>query len=145
MEAFFAGFIHPLIGWDHLVVMVAVGLWAVQLGGRALYALPLTFVSVMAAGGAAGFVGMALPGAEAVIAVSVVALAVVVTARARPPLFATVSMVALFAFFHGHAHALEAAQFDARGYAAGFLLATAMLHLSGVLVALAGYRALARV
>lgn len=124
-----AGFAHPLHGWDHLVVMVAVGLWAAQQAGRARWMIPASFVGVMAIGGLASASGLQMPGAEAMILVSVVILAGLVLLRARLPLGVGMGMVALFAFFHGFAHGREipdAAQLESFGL--GFLVATALLH-----------------
>ena len=130
---FLHGFWHPIGGIDHVLAMVAVGLLAGQLGGRALWAVPATFVAVMAAGGALGMAGVALPAVEVGIALSVLVLGLVVLAGRRWPLGLAMALVAVFAVFHGHAHGSEM-PVDASGlrYGLGFMLATALLHLAGI-------------
>ena len=131
------GFAHPISGLDHVLAMVMVGLLAYELDGRALWALPATFVLVMAAGGAMGMAGLALPFVEIGIALSVVVLGIVVALGVKAPTAVAMSVVGLFALFHGHAHGTEmpatAAGFE---YAAGFIVATALLHLAGIAGAL---------
>jgi urease accessory protein len=139
---FLHGVMHPAMGLDHVCAMVAVGLWAAQLGGRAIWAVPLTFVGVMALGGALGMAGVALPFAEQGIVLSVLMLGVLVAAAIRLPLGVSSTMVALFALCHGHAHGTEMpASLSAMAYASGFLLATATLHLLGILGGLGMQRA----
>lgn len=129
----FAGFAHPLLGPDHLLAMIAVGAWSAQLGGRARYALPLTFVSIMAVGAALAVNGVALPSVEAGIAASLLALGLLVAFAARLPLAAGMALVAAFALFHGHAHGAELpAMASAATFAAGFAVATALLHGAGI-------------
>jgi urease accessory protein len=131
------GFLHPVGGWDHLLAMVAVGLWAAQRGGAALWALPAAFVTAMIAGGLLGMAGIALPAVELGIAGSVIALGALVAAQSRLSLPLSMAVVALFALFHGHAHGAEmpeAAQ--PLLYGLGFALATALLHGAGVAAAL---------
>ena len=131
------GFLHPLSGLDHVLAMVAVGLYAAQLGGRALWLLPAAFVGTMCVGGTLGYTGMPLPMVEQGIGVSVVAMGIAVAIGLRlPPLVAT-SLVAAFALFHGHAHGTEVPE-TASGieYMAGFALATALLHGVGIAAAL---------
>jgi len=132
------GFLHPLGGFDHVLAMVAVGLYAALLGGRALWLVPATFVAVMALGGALGAAGYALPSVEIGIALSVVVLGAVVALRVSLPTLAAMALVGVFAFFHGHAHGAEMPQ-NALGYAyaSGFLLATAALHCTGIAIGLA--------
>jgi urease accessory protein len=127
------GFLHPLGGLDHVLAMVAVGLFAAHLGGRALWLVPATFVVVMAAGGALGMAGVTVPLVEAGIALSVVVLGLAVALRMNVPTLAAMALVGFFAIFHGHAHGTEMPQ-DSSGvaYAAGFLLATALLHTAGI-------------
>jgi len=133
-SGFAAGVSHPIHGLDHILAMVAVGLWAVQLGGRAKWLVPASFVSVMAIGGALGMAGVAMPFAEQGILASVLILGVLIAAAVRLPLAASMSIVGLFALCHGHAHGLEmpgtAAGFS---YGAGFIIATALLHASGIM------------
>lgn len=130
---FVAGFLHPLLGWDHLVAMVAVGLWGAFLGLPALWLLPVVFPLVMAAGGALGVLGVPLPGVETGIALSAVVLGGMVALAARPPLPVAVVIVGLFAIFHGHAHGTELPQAaDPLVYSLGFVVATGLLHAGGI-------------
>jgi urease accessory protein len=132
------GFLHPMLGWDHLVAMLAVGLWAASLGGRALYALPLGFPLVMALGALAGMAGIALPGVEAGIAASGVVLGLLVAFGLRAPLSVSVALVGVFALFHGHAHGTEMpGGYAPLSYGAGFVLGTMLLHLAGLGLGLA--------
>ena len=131
------GFLHPVGGWDHLLAMVAVGLWAAQRGGAALWALPAAFVTAMIGGGLLGMTGIALPAVELGIAGSVIALGALIAAQSRLSLPVSLAVVAAFALFHGHAHGAEmpeAAQ--PLLYGLGFALATALLHGAGVAAAL---------
>jgi len=128
-----AGLAHPFMGLDHLLAMVAVGVWAVQLGGRNLIILPATFVAVMAGGALAGAYGTALPQVEGMVALSVLVLGLVVALAASTKWQWPVALVALFALFHGHAHGAGMPAFSSPWlYFAGFLLATAVLHAAGV-------------
>jgi urease accessory protein len=130
---FGAGFIHPFAGLDHLLAMVAVGLWAAQFGGRWLWAIPLAFVSAMLIGGVLGFAGLTVPLLEPVIAASVLALGLLTVFRIRLHA-AGLALVAAFALFHGVAHGTELpAAAGALPYAAGFILATALLHALGLM------------
>jgi len=106
------GFMHPLTGIDHVLAMVAVGVIAVQLGGRALWAVPLSFVATMAIAGFCGIVGPVVPSTEAGIALSVIVLGAVISLRVRLPVVVAASMVAVFAIFHGYSHALEMVRAD---------------------------------
>jgi len=130
---FAAGVGHPVGGLDHVLAMVMVGVFAAQLGGRALWAVPATFVAVMALGGGLGMAGVALPFVETGIALSIVVLGVAVALGVKAPVAAAMALVGVFATFHGYAHGAEAPE-TASGlaYAAGFLLATAALHAAGV-------------
>ncbi|QRG08058.1 HupE/UreJ family protein [Xanthobacter dioxanivorans] len=130
-----SGFLHPLTGADHLVAMVAVGLWGAQLGNPAIWVLPVTFPLVMAVGGVLGLLGVPLPFVEPVIALSGIALGVMVALAARPPLWVAAVMVGVFAVFHGYAHGRELPDAaDAVAFAAGFVAATGLLHLTGILI-----------
>jgi urease accessory protein len=130
------GFAHPFAGLDHLLAMAAVGLLAVRLGGRALWALPGTFVAAMTLGWIAAAVGAPLPGVEYGILASVLAFGFLL-ARGPTIRFSTAApLVAIFAIFHGHAHATEMASGSAIGYALGMILATILLHAVGVAVGL---------
>jgi urease accessory protein len=127
------GFSHPITGIDHVLAMVAVGMFAARLGGRALWLVPLGFVGAMAVAGALGMAGIPLPFAEAGIALSVVVLGLAVAFRPGLPELAAVALVGFFALFHGHVHGAEMpAAASAVPYAVGFLGATAMLHAVGV-------------
>lgn len=128
-----SGFLHPLSGLDHILAMVAVGLWAAQLGGRALYLVPSAFVSLMAVGGAMGMAGVQLPMVEAGILASILVLGLLIAAAVRLPVAAGMAIVGLFALFHGHAHGTELpAAATGVTYAAGFILATVLLHACGI-------------
>ncbi|WP_254506812.1 HupE/UreJ family protein [Anatilimnocola floriformis] len=128
-----AGFFHPLFGLDHLLAMFAVGLLAAQLGGRAIWALPMAFLSLMLAGGAAGMAGIGLPAMEIGIALSVVVLGAALLIGSKYPLAAATLVVGCFGIMHGHAHGTELpAMSSAALYSVGFLLATAALHLAGI-------------
>jgi urease accessory protein len=132
-SGFMHGFAHPLGGLDHLCTMLAVGLWAAQMGGRSVWFVPLTFISVMALGGVLPLLGIALPFVEQGIVLSVLLLGVLITAAIRLPLWLGSSMVALFALWHGHAHGAEMPEnASGVGYALGFMLATASLHVAGI-------------
>ena len=132
-SGFAHGFTHPIGGIDHVLVMVAVGLFAAHLGGRALWAVPLSFVTMMAASGAAGMGGMELPFVEIGIGLSVVVLGAAVAFSLHVPTMVAMALVGLFAIFHGHAHGAEMPE-SASGfaYALGFVLATAGLHACGI-------------
>ena len=127
------GFSHPLSGWDHLLAMLAIGLWAAQLGGRACWRVPAAFVSVMALSAVGGhFIGV-IPGLEQGIAASVLALGLLVACTARLPLGTSLALAGIFALFHGLAHGAEMpATSSGLAYGAGFVAATALLHLAGV-------------
>jgi urease accessory protein len=127
------GLIHPITGLDHLAAMLAVGLWAAQRGGRAIWALPLAFVSVMLLGGVLGMAGVAIPLVEPAIAASVLALGLLLMPSVEWPSVASMSLVGLFALFHGHAHGTELPPTSsALVYSAGFVLTTVVLHATGV-------------
>jgi urease accessory protein len=134
---FLSGVSHPLSGWDHVLAMVAVGLWGAQLGPPAVWLLPVTFPMMMAVGGFLGLVGAPLPLVEAGIAVSAIVLGVMVAASARPPLPVALALVAVFAVFHGHAHGAELAPgTSALLFSLGFVAATGALHGVGILLGL---------
>lgn len=131
------GLAHPFSGLDHLCAMLAVGLWAAQLGGRAVWRVPLTFVSVMALGGLLGMAAVPVPFVETGIVMSLLVLGVLIAAAVRLPLLASTVIVGVFAIFHGHAHGAEMPQSTSGlGYALGFMLATASLHGMGIALAL---------
>jgi urease accessory protein len=131
-----SGIAHPVFGLDHLLAMLAVGLWASQQTGRARWALPLTFVATMLFGGLLGFTGLQLPLMETGIAGSVLALGLLVALAVRLPVAVATGLTALFALSHGVAHGLELPALSSPwGYAAGFVAATAALHGIGYAVA----------
>lgn len=134
---FASGFMHPILGWDHVAAMVAVGLWGAFLGAPAIWLLPIVFPLVMALGGGLGIMGVPVPGVEAGIAASAVVLGIMVALGARPPLWVAAIVVGTFAIFHGHAHGTELpAAADAVAYAAGFVVGTGLLHLAGIALGL---------
>jgi urease accessory protein len=134
---FIGGFAHPLFGLDHVVAMVAVGLWGAFLGPPAIWLLPIVFPLVMAFGGVIGILGVPLPGVETAIALSAVVLGTMVALAARPPLWVAALIVGAFAIFHGHAHGAELPPgADVVAYSVGFVVATGMLHLTGIAIGL---------
>lgn len=128
---FLHGLLHPLTGPDHLLAMLAVGLWAALAGGRAAWRLPVGFVAALLAGFGLGSAGLPLPAVEPVILASVIVIGAVVALAVRPPLGVALAMVALFGLAHGHAHGTEGPAAGLAAYAAGFTLATAGLHAAG--------------
>jgi urease accessory protein len=130
--SFAAGFTHPLFGVDHLLAMVAVGLWATMLGARALWRVPMSFVGLMALGFAVSAAGMPLPHVEPLILGSVVTIGLMIAIAAPVPVWLGATIVGFFAIFHGHAHGAEIGEATAAGYAAGFAIATALLHGAGI-------------
>lgn len=134
--SFMAGFSHPLFGMDHILVMVAVGLWAAQIsqaGSRkALWIVPAAFVGTMAIGFVLALSGIELPFVEPAILASVIALGLLVAIAVRLPTAACAAIVAVFALFHGHAHGGELGSAGAFRFGIGFVIATALLHLAGI-------------
>ncbi|MFC5758122.1 HupE/UreJ family protein [Rhizobium sp. GCM10022189] len=132
-SGFVHGFSHPISGLDHILAMVMVGVFAFQLGGRATWLVPTTFVLVMAVGGGLGIAGINVPFVELGIALSVVVLGAIVALNVKAPTAVAMGLVGLFAIFHGHAHGAEMPE-NAAGaaYAAGFMIATAVLHAVGL-------------
>jgi urease accessory protein len=132
------GFLHPLLGLDHLLAMVTVGLLSAQLGGRAIWTVPLTFVSVMALGGLLGLIGIDLPLVEFGIAASVIVLGLALLLKAKLPELVAMIFVGIFAVFHGYAHGAELPEVSspiiALAYVVGFLVSTAGLHVIGALL-----------
>jgi urease accessory protein len=130
---FLSGLKHPVIGLDHLLAMVAVGLWGAQLGAPAIWVLPVAFPLIMAMGGMLGLMGVRVPGVEYGIAASAILLGAVVTFAARPALVVTALLVGVFAIFHGHAHGTELPPGqNALLYSMGFVIATGGLHALGI-------------
>jgi urease accessory protein len=134
---FVSGLSHPVSGMDHVLAMVAVGLWGAQLGAPAVWVLPVAFPMVMAFGGTLGLLGFRLPGVEVGIALSALMLGVMICWERRPPLAVSVMLVGIFAVFHGHAHGTELPE-GASGmlYSIGFVIATGLLHATGIAIGL---------
>jgi urease accessory protein len=130
---FASGFWHPISGIDHILAMVAVGMWGAQLGAPAIWVLPVVFPMVMALGGTMGLMGVKLPGIELCIALSALALGFAVFREARPKLWIAATIVGVFAIAHGHAHGTEL-PLGASGvlYSVGFVIATGLLHALGI-------------
>lgn len=134
-SGFASGFWHPILGWDHVVAMVAVGMWGAFLGTPAIWILPVVFPLVMAVGGALGIAGVPLPMVETGIALSGVVLGLLVAFAVRAPIWVAAVIVGVFAVFHGHAHGAELPEaFSAYGYAVGFVVGTGLLHLAGIAI-----------
>ncbi len=130
---FTTGFLHPITGPDHVVAMVAVGMWGAFLGPPAIWLLPIVFPLVMSAGGVLGVLGVPLPGVEIGIALSAIGLGAMVAFAARPPLWIAAVLVGAFAIFHGYAHGAELpGATNALAYGIGFVVATGLLHLCGI-------------
>jgi urease accessory protein len=134
---FVSGLEHPISGLDHVLAMIAVGVWGAQLGLPAMWLLPVAFPMVMAFGGMLGLMGLKLPGAELGIAVSAIVLGFVVLREARPKLWLAALIVGFFAIFHGYAHGAELPP-GANGmlYSVGFVMATGCLHATGIALGL---------
>ncbi|WP_046864183.1 HupE/UreJ family protein [Microvirga massiliensis] len=131
------GLTHPITGFDHVVAMVAVGLWGAFLGEPAIWLLPVVFPLVMVAGGVLGILGVPLPGVEVGIACSAIVLGLMVALAVRPPLWVAAALVGIFAVFHGYAHGAELPEAaDPVAFSIGFVIATGLLHLSGIAIGL---------
>ncbi|MEM8648355.1 MAG: HupE/UreJ family protein [Pseudomonadota bacterium] len=132
---FVSGFLHPIFGWDHVVAMVAVGLWGAVLGSPALWILPIVFPLVMAFGAALGILGVPIPFIEVGIALSGLVLGLLVAFLIKAPMVAAAVLVGAFAIFHGHAHGTELPHaVSAYTYGVGFVIATGLLHAAGILL-----------
>ncbi|MGA7414809.1 MAG: HupE/UreJ family protein [Bryobacteraceae bacterium] len=130
---FLSGVRHPISGLDHVLAMIAVGLWGAQLGAPAIWVLPVAFPMVMAFGGMLGLMGVPLPGIEYAIAASAILLGAAVLLDLRPPLAAAAALVGFFAIFHGHAHGTELPPGQSGLlYSMGFVIATGCLHAVGI-------------
>ena len=135
---FLSGLAHPVSGLDHVLAMVAVGLWGAVLGAPAIWVLPVAFPVMMACGGLMGLLGFPLPGVEMGIALSAIVLGAMVLAESRPSLWVAAIVVSFFAIFHGHAHGRELpAGADALLYSLGFVMTTGLLHAVGILLGVA--------
>ena len=136
-NGFLSGLRHPVSGFDHILAMVAVGLWGAQLGAPAVWVLPIAFPMMMAFGGLMGLLGAPLPGVEIGIALSAFVLGAMVLFEVRPPLWIAGLLVAVFAVFHGHAHGAELPPgADGLVYSLGFVMATGLLHAFGITIGL---------
>jgi len=134
-SGFLSGFMHPISGWDHILAMVAVGLWGALLGPPALWILPIAFPVAMAAGGMLGLLGIPLPWVEIGIAVSSIVLGLFILTNMQLSLVIAIPLVMIFALFHGHAHGTELSPgADAVLYSLGFVIATGLLHAFGIAV-----------
>ncbi len=134
---FTAGLLHPVLGLDHVVAMVAVGLWGAFLGQPAIWLLPVVFPLVMTVGGALGILGVPLPAVETGIALSAIVLGLMVAFAVRPPLWLAALIVGFFAVFHGYAHGAELpSSAGPLAFSLGFVVSTGLLHLSGVALGL---------
>jgi urease accessory protein len=130
---FISGFTHPILGWDHVAAMVAVGLWGAFLGAPAIWILPVVFPLVMALGAVAGIAGIPVPAIETGIALSSVVLGLMIVFAAKPPIWVAAVIVGAFAIFHGYAHGTELpSTANAFAFAVGFVVATGLLHLIGI-------------
>jgi urease accessory protein len=130
---FLSGLMHPVLGPDHVIAMVAVGLWGAFLGRPAIWLLPIVFPMVMAFGGALGVAGVPVPAVETGIAVSAIVLGAMVAFAVRPPIWVAAVIVGAFAIFHGHAHGTELpGAANPLAYSLGFVIATGLLHLCGI-------------
>jgi urease accessory protein len=133
--SFIAGLAHPVLGVDHFLAMVSVGILSAQIGGRAIWTVPTTFVSVMAIGGLLGWLDVGLTSIELGISFSVLALGTAIAADRKLPVLVAMGAVAIFAIFHGYAHGSEMPNVaNAIRYALGFMTGTALLHIAGLLV-----------
>lgn len=134
---FASGFMHPILGWDHVAAMVAVGLWGAFLGQPAVWILPVAFPIIMAFGGMLGVLGIPIPMVETGIAASSIVLGLLIAFAVRAPLAVSLAVVGAFAIFHGHAHGTELpAAANPIAFSIGFVTATGLLHLAGIVVGL---------
>jgi len=132
---FVAGFTHPVFGFDHLVAMLSVGILSKQIGGKAVWALPVVFVALMLGGGALAMSGLPLISVELAIAISVLSLGVAIVAAGHWPFMVAMIIVGFFAIFHGHAHGTEMPRMVwPVHYALGFSVATAAIHICGIAI-----------
>jgi urease accessory protein len=137
LGGFASGFEHPVFGFDHLLAMLAVGIWGAQMGGRSVWTLPATFPLVMALGGIVGMAGIYLPAVETGIALSVLALGLAIAFAWRPFLPVALALIAVFAIFHGYAHGKELPfAADPTAYSTGFVIATGLIHVFGIAIGL---------
>jgi urease accessory protein len=134
---FVHGFLHPLSGADHLLAMFSVGLWGAQMGGRSVWSLPITFPLIMVIGGVLGIAGVPIPGVEIGIALSILVLGAAIAFSWKPQEWVALAIISVFAICHGYAHGAELPiASDPADYAIGFVVATGMIHILGILVGL---------
>ena len=135
LGGFLSGLVHPVLGYDHLLAMLSVGILSAQIGGRAIWTVPATFVGVMAFGGVLGIIDIGISITEIGIAFSLVILGSIIASERRLPIVLAMIGVGFFAIFHGYAHGTEMPQTaEPVTYAFGFLTGTALIHIAGVLV-----------
>ncbi len=135
LGGFLSGIVHPVLGYDHLLAMLSVGILSAQIGGRAIWTVPATFVSVMAVGGLLGLIDIGLTATELGIALSLVILGSVIAAERRLSILVAMIGVGFFAIFHGYAHGAEVPETaEPFLYALGFLIGTALIHITGVVI-----------
>jgi urease accessory protein len=133
LGGFASGFTHPIFGYDHLLAMLAVGIWGAQMGGRAVWTLPVTFPLVMAGGGILGMAGVPLPSVEVGVALSMLVLGLAIAFAWRPFEPVALVIIAAFAIFHGYAHGAELpTAADPAAYSVGFVTATGLIHVVGI-------------
>ena len=144
-NSFTSGIAHPLNGLDHILATVAVGLWAVLAGGRAIWVWPMAFVGTMLAGFAAATLGLQVPFVEPAISSSIIILGLLVALAVKAPVWLGAAITGLFAFFHGHVHGTEAVSGSLIPYAAGFAIATAGLLAAGIWLGLFAERSMGKV
>lgn len=133
LGGFRSGFTHPIVGVDHLLAMLAVGIWGAQMGGRNVWTLPVTFPLIMAVGAVLGMSGFVLLHVELGIALSVFVLGLAILAAWKAPEWVALLLIAVFAIFHGYAHGIELPQaVDPASYAIGFVVATGVIHVIGI-------------
>jgi urease accessory protein len=135
LGGFLNGLVHPVLGYDHFLAMLSVGILSAQMGGRAIWTVPATFVSVMALGGALGLIDIGLQSTELGIAGSLVLLGSIIAAERKLPILLAMAGVGFFAVFHGYAHGAEMPQTaEPVQYALGFLTGTALIHIAGLVI-----------
>jgi urease accessory protein len=144
-NSFTSGIAHPLNGLDHILAMLAVGLWGVLAGGRAIWVWPMAFVTAMLAGFTAAALGLQAPFVEPAIWSSIIILGLLVALAIKAPVWLGAAMTGLFAFFHGHVHGTEAVSGSLIPYAAGFALATAGLLAAGIWLGFFAERSIGKV
>jgi len=132
-DGFFAGFKHPLTGFDHFLAMFSVGLWGAQIGGRSIWTLPVTFPLIMVVGGILGIANIPLPGVEIGIALSILVLGSAIALNLKPSEWIVLSLISIFAICHGYAHGAELPNAtNPADFAVGFVISTGLIHIVGI-------------